>query len=53
MTNITNNLIDEKKLLDFNISPNLNCIRFLDIKKEYILLVVICNFSMMYSCFAG
>ena len=34
MTNMTNNLIDEKILLDFNLSPNLNCIRFLDIKKE-------------------
>ena len=31
---MTNELIDAKKLLDFNISPNLNCIRFLDIKKE-------------------
>ncbi len=31
---MTNKLIDEKKLLDFNISSNINCIRFLDIKKE-------------------
>ena len=31
---MTNKLIDAKKLLDFNLSPNLNCIRFLDIKKE-------------------
>ncbi len=31
---MTNKLIDAKKLLDFNISANLNCIRFLDIKKE-------------------
>ena len=31
---MTNKLISDKKLLDFNLSPNLNCIRFLDVKKE-------------------
>ena len=31
---MTNKVLDELKILDFNLGPNLNCIRFLDIKKE-------------------
>ena len=31
---MTNNILDELKVLDFNLGPNLNCVRFIDIKKE-------------------